>query len=663
LSFLFAFALAAVVLVGAPYFAHRLRRRKAETRAFAPAHLVPPAPPRARRRSELEDRALFGTRALAVLALALLGASPFVRCSRLSLSRTSGASVALAVVLDDSMSMQAKLGAKTRWERAKEGAAELLASTRDGDAVTIVLAGAPARVALAPTTDLRAARATLESIPESDRATDLDGALAMARSLLDGLPQVDRRVVVLSDLADGVRNAPPLGQGSPIPVWNALPDLRAEGSDCAVLRADRSGLRVRVHLACSPGFDATRFPPRTVAVSLGGKVVAAAPAPVGIVGDVVLTLPKESLAKAEEPGELVARLRGTDSIASDDSAPVVAEAVPGSIAVVVPSDTEVAATGGAPVVEQALTALSLDVAVRPLPQIPDRLEDLSAFVGIILDDPPGFTPEERRALGGFVERGGVVLLALGPRAAAPPLGASLEPFLEQPTAWDATASPGVDAATADGLLAESAASLSDIGAHRRTVLRPEDTSRYTPLLAWSDHAPLVARRTIGRGEAWIVTLPFALDASDLALRPSFLAILGAWVDTARGRTAPKRTEVGTAWTFPGAHKVTVTGPGGADVPVQGDGPSLRVAPPHIGFYRLQVDGRNEGRVAEPASRELDLRPRSFSAAAGGRAFGENRSAIDASPALAVGLLGLLVLELVLRIRAGRKTDALLGASM
>ncbi len=463
MSFVFVFALLAVVLVLGPYFAHRLRRHRAEARPFAPAFLVPPARVRTRRPSALEDRALFATRAVSVVGLALLGASPLVQCSRLSLTRSMGASVALAVVLDDSMSMRAVQAGKTRFARAKEGAAQLLASTREGDSVAVVLAGDPARVALAPTTDLRTARATVESLPESDRATDLDTAIAMAGSLLEGLPQADRRIVVLSDLADGRADAPPLGEGSAVPVWNALPEIRADGQDCGLVRAERAGSRVRVRVVCTPGARGPKLAARTVALYLGERKLAEQPAPATAVGDVVLAMPAQALPHAEQPGALVARLDGSDAIAADDVAPVVSEAAPGSVAVVVPTESETAATGGAPVVEQALRALELDVAVRPLPQIPDRTEDLFAFEGVLLDDPPGLTPEERRALGSFVENGGVLLVALGPRAAAPPLGASLEPFIEHPVAWEATPSPGANPATASTSLAESAQSLARSG--------------------------------------------------------------------------------------------------------------------------------------------------------------------------------------------------------
>ena len=656
MSFLFGFALFSVVLVAAPYFAHRLRRKRAETRPFAPARLVTAAPPRARRRSELEDHALFAMRALAVVALALLGASPFVTCARLSLARSSGASVALALVVDDSMSMQAKLGDKSRLSRATEGALQLLGSMRDGDAVAVVLAGAPARVALAPTTDIGAARALLEGLAESDRATDLDGALALAESLVGGLPQVDRRVVVLSDLADGNPEGPPLGAGSAVPVWNAMPEIRADGDDCGVLRADRAGLRIRVRVACTPAAGERVRPPRTVFVALGDSILAETALPDGPTNDVTLVLPKGRESTSEQPGTLVVRLSGADAVAADDAAPVVAEAATGSIAVVVPSDTEIAATGGAPVVEQAISALSLDVAVRPLPQIPDRLEDLRAFMGVLLDDPEGLTPEERHALATFVERGGALLLALGPRAAAPPLGATLEPFFTHPVRWEATTAPGADPRTATAWLEESAAGLRNLHAHRRTALDPADITQFSVLLRWSDGAPLLVQRPLGRGEVWAVTLPFALEASDFPLRPAFLALLEAWLQAGRSRTVPRRSDVGATWAFSGAHAVSVHGPHGEAVPVvQADGPEApRVVPSRLGVHHIDVDGRAETRVVAPVFREVDLRPRRLDVAAAGHPFGDKNAAIDASPLLAFALLFLLTGELGLRVRASRK---------
>ncbi len=658
MTFAFAFALAAVVLVGAPYLAHRLRRQRGDTHPFAAVHLVPAAPPRARRRSALEDRALFLVRALAVVGLAFLGASPFVRCSRLSLSRSTGASVALVLVLDDSMSMQAPLGPVTRFERARQGARELIASTREGDSVAVVLAGSPSRVGLAPSTDRGAVTAFLADVPPSDRGTDLEGALTLARGLVSSLPQVDRRIVVLSDLADGNPDSAPLGENSSVPVWNALPELRSDGFDCAVVEAERFGAKVKARLACTPGSER---PPRTVEVLLGARVLASGPLPRGATGDVVLALPDDVLGKAEEPGALVARLSGTDAVAADDQAPVVSQAGPGSIAVIVQGDTETAATGGAPVVEQALAALELDVSVRPLPQVPDRSEDLQELLGILIDDPPGLTPEERHALAAFVDRGGVVLFALGPHSALPPLGASFEPFFTHPMQWAPTSSKGADPTSADAPFVESAAGLKDLAAPRRVRLDADDRTAWTQLVGWSDGAPLVLRRSMGRGEVWAVTLPFALDTSDLPLRPAFLALLDAWTAAARARTVPRRTDVGATWRFPAVTHVSIEGPLGAKVAITRHGETDEATPARIGVYQVKTSGHTEARVGRAVERETDLRPRRLAVSAAGRSMGDNHAAIDASPPLAALLVLLLTLEIGLRLRAGRAQGKRVGA--
>lgn len=648
-SFVTALALAIGLLVAAPYLAHRLRRRRAEDRPFAAAHLVPPAPPKARRRAELEDKGLFATRALAVLALAALGASPLVRCERLALQRSGGASVALAIVLDDSLSMRAKDGGVTRFEKARVGARELLSSAREGDAVAIVLAGAPARVALAATTDLGAARAALDGLAEADRATDLDGALAMARALVGQLPQVDKRVVVLSDLADGRPEAPPVGEGSSLQVWVALPELRAPLVDCALLTADRAGARVRVKVACSHGATAAG---REIALFAGEKELVRGPAPAAAPGELTLTLPKD------DPIDVVARLTGTDAIAADDEAFVVVEAGPGAIAVVADAADETAATGGAPIVEQALAALRLDIAVRPVPSLPDRAEDLAAFAGVVLDDPPGLTPEQRHAIGAFIEQGGTVLLALGPRAAAAPLGASLEPILAHAVTWGPSPVPGMDAATAGPLLADSAQSLVDLTPKGRVTLATEDVRQLEVLAAWKDGLPLFSRRALGRGEAWLSTLPFALDTSDLTLRPGFLSILDAWVAEARLRASPRRTDVGLPWVFAGvrAADFKIQGPGGP-VAVARDPAGARAVPTRLGPYRITEAGKTELRVAATVAREIDLQPRAAAPSSGGDGLGERHAFVDVSWAIALVLLGLVTAEIGLRVRARARQAA------
>ncbi len=659
MSFLSLFALGVALLVAAPYVAHRLRRQHAETRAFAPVRLVSKTPPNARRRGRIEDRALFSLRALAIVALALLGASPLLTCSRLALSRT-GASVAIAIVLDDSMSMRAlDTTGRSRFERARAGAREILNALKEGDAVALVLAGGAARVELSVTLDLSAARTALDGIAESDRGTDLDGALTMARTLLARVPQADRRVVVLSDRADGKSESAPLGEGGDIPIWVAMPELNSPLADCGVLAADRSSNRVRVRFACS-SIEATAR--RQIEVKDGETVMATQAIPQALTGEVTLLVPGDDAGATNDARFLVAGLTGSDALPSDDSAPVVTEAGQTFVAVVSDRTEEALATGGAPVVEQALTALQIEMAVRAVPQVPDRGEDVASFAALVIDDPPGFTPEQRRTLRGFVDAGGLLLVALGRRAASAPLGASFEPLLAQSVSWKEAPVPAVDVASGAAFFGEAAPSLGDLAPKGRATIADSDADVYEPLAKWNGGAVLVGRHAIGRGEVWLTTLPFSVESSELTLRPAFLVLLDAFASEAKARASKRRGNVGTPWTFLGAHAVEARRESGVSrergtlKSMRQDG-TLRLVPELLGSYALTIDDRKERRVAAPVPSELDFRPHAFASQAASPALGGGVASVDISWIVALALLGFVAAELILRAVIGYRVAA------
>jgi len=504
-----------------------------------------------------------------------------------------------------------------------------------------VLAGSPPRVALAPTTELDAVSSVVSSVTESDRATDLDGALRLAETLLAALPQVDKRVVVLSDLADGRADAPPLGENALVPVWAPLGEIReTKETDCALTSADDTSGHVIVRIACSKDVSATG---RRVEVRAGDRVVGS-----GTATSAAELSIEVSGVKAGEA--LAAHLLGGDAIASDDVAPVLVSQS-GSIGVVAEAADETAVTGGPPVVEQAFAALRSDLATRPLPAVPDQPGDFNGFFGVVVDDPPGFTPEQRRALTQYLEGGGVMLVALGPRASAAPLGATLQPLLDHATTWGESKAKGAKADAPTDLLGEAARSLADLGAAKRTTFSPADVGSVESLVPWSDGAPLIARRMLGRGEAWIVTLPFALDASDLPLRPAFIALLDAFVATAHTHAAPRRADVGATWTLPSGASAA-TGPSGT-IELIHDGGRTKLSPPLAGAYHVTIDGKDELRVAAPIARETDLRPRALKSQEASSHLGATQAQVDISPHIAITLLLLLTIEMVLRVRAQR----------
>ncbi|MCA9624186.1 MAG: VWA domain-containing protein, partial [Myxococcales bacterium] len=560
--------------------------------------------------------------------------------------------------LDDSMSMRVAgaEGQGTRLDRAREAALELVAGLQEGDAVAVVLAGTPPRVALAATTNLEAARAAIEETTQSDRGTDLEGAVDLAGELLGDLQHVDKRVVVLSDLADGGDGPLPAPEG--IRLWVPLEELRGARRDCGVIFAERTADRVLVRVACGPGPEGAgeEQDKRRIAIRAGEQTLVEAPFRLAVgVDDLTLRLPDGWVSDHETTALYAVLVQDQDAIAVDDAAPVVA--IGGQLQVGVVSDTatSVVATGGPPAVEQAFRALALGVQLRPLSAVPDREGELSALGLLIVDDVPGLTPSQRRELADWVTAGGVVLFTLGPGAAAAPLGSSFEPMLPALVRWSTQAPKGLDLAK-DQFFGEAAGGMDDLAARGRAELDMEQDASPKRLAAWADGASFLLENRMGRGVVYVSTLPFDTELSDLALRPGFLHLLRRLVDTARTLGGVARTPVGAAWSVEGYDEVSVQylPQKGAPEPVRlPDGPQRRVEVGRAGLYELVLDGNRTTRVASVAEEEVDLTPRPVVAAAGEEALGGVTASVDVSAHVAVFLLLLLFVELGLRAFAPR----------
>lgn len=635
MSFVTVLALGLSLLVAAPTLAHLLRRGRATEQPFPPANLVPVTRATARERSRLEDHGVLLLRALMILCLAVLGAGPLVRCSRVALGRSSGASVAIAIVVDDSASMRARLpGGKTRFARAVEGARELLSSAREGDAVALVLAGKPARLSLAAGTDLHAAAKALSELGPSDRATDLRAAIELSRAALSSLPHADKRIVLLSDLA---------GELPPEPskdVWAPLPELATPSDDCGVLRAAQSGSRVNVALACSSEGAA-----RGRSLRLVGKDPA-----LKSEARLVVQRGEQTLTLDAKPGSATAvTLSGEDQNPDDDRAEIAPESRELSLAALSDASSEAVATGGAPVLEQALHALSAGVPVRPLTELPREAGELADVAALFLDDPPGLTPETRSALDSWLEGGAVAALFLGARAHDTQLGASLEPFVRGAVDWEPLATGGnVDVASFNWLGTE-ADSLKELGAEGRARLDSALLPGAEIVGRWQDGKVLVTRQERGRGLLFSIGLPISVEVSDLALRPAFLALLDQMVGEALRRRGPRASQAGTEWWFPASGPLEVTNAAGALVAREADGQRV-ITPELTGRYQISLNGKPESRfitlpaeeVLSVAKTELPSAWRTSKASAAPQ--------VDASPELGWFLLGFVALETLVRVR-------------
>lgn len=657
MSFVFAAALAIAVLASLPVLAHLLRRSTAEEREFPAAYLVPTAQPVARKRRKLEDRALLAARVLLILALAVLGATPLVRCSRLSLERDGGASVALALVLDDSHSMRTQMpNGKRRWDAAVGGARELLDAARNGDAIAIVLAGKPARLVMPATTDLDQVRETLSDLKVSDRSTDLDAAVKLAEASVAPLPHKDRRIVLLSDLAGRVPKA------TKIPLTAPLEALAKSAADCGIVSAVRLGRRATLRVACNSSSAAKG---RTATIVLTEAAAPAADgAATGKSGEELGQVPLEHRGGVQElnvelpvpVGRMNATLSGRDALAENDSAPVAPESGKLGVGVVRDAATTSVVTGGATIIEQALASLQRDIGIFPHQLLPDQTAALNQHALLIIDDPAGLVAEARIALTEWLKRGRVAITLVGPRAEAAPLGSTFEPFARGALRWQKTSAHGVDPASLS-MLGEASSSLKDLEPNGRALLAAAMPPEGEVLGKWDDGEPFATVAPVGRGLVLTTSLPASLAESDFPLRPGFLALLSHALDEAERRAGPRRSIAGETWTFPATANVVLRGPGATQLQTArnagADDQTVVVA--EAGRYSVDVDGDITERFVHYAEEELTLLPNPQDAqdAIGPRVAVQSK--VDASRELALLCLLLFGVEVGLRaLRSLRK---------
>jgi hypothetical protein len=201
---LFVVGLVAVLL---PILIHLLNKRKFRVVDWAAMEFLLDADKKNRRRIRLENLILLLLRCLAVLFIGLLLARPFVPTS-VTAGLIDAAQFERIVLLDDSLSMQARLGNESAWDLAKKRVVDLvnaLAQERADNSLTLVLTSQPDR-RLFNATPLNPAGideivATIERLEVSDGVAQLTDALQEFEDYLGTQPQnVNRIAYVFTDL-------------------------------------------------------------------------------------------------------------------------------------------------------------------------------------------------------------------------------------------------------------------------------------------------------------------------------------------------------------------------------------------------------------------------------------------------------------------------------
>jgi len=413
MSFLAPLFLAALAALAIPVVLHLAHRERREPIRFPSLAFVRRIPFRTTERRRIRDLALLLLRAAAVALLVTAFARPFF-------ARAAGGAGApgtareVVVLLDRSASM----GYGDRWPRAVSAARAALRSLGPEDRATLVLFDQAPEVTVPTTGDRIRVEGALAAARPGGAVTRLAPAVQLAADLLEQSTLPARSVVLISDFQrtawDGAAEMrlPPGTTLEPVPVGDDAPRNVAV-TDVVLARSPADGGRVTVTArVANLGPDEV-----SVRVRLGTneqtlqESVARIPA-----GDAApVRFPPIALPLVATPAWVASE---GDGLAADDRRPFVLRSIPTIPLLLVEP-------GGAPARETLYLRRALELARDPAFGVTVRTggftaADLSGRAVVILSDAPFPAGEAGRALAAFVEAGGGLFRAIGPRAGGTP---------------------------------------------------------------------------------------------------------------------------------------------------------------------------------------------------------------------------------------------------
>jgi hypothetical protein len=438
-----------------PILLHLLQRRRYRVRRWAAMEFLRASVRRSSRRLRIEQWLLLLVRTLILLCVALALARPVWHSPRWGWLGSQAASQ-VVLVLDDSYSMGLQIassgsgplanpGSKTQdpesdrfgWARGR--ALELLrGGLASGDSVAVLLAGEPARALVRrPTFNLAEVTEQIRQVPLSDRRSDLAGAARLCLEILKASRVANREVYLLTD--------------SQTPAW------RQPGAVEAWKQVAEAG---RLHLVSPPPAQAPNL--AVAAVQVSEPVIPARPVPIAAqvlnrgdraAQDVVVTLHADGRAvtstRVNVPVDGTAEVRFEHAFPAAGSHTLVVslpeDRLPvddrGYASVVARERVRVLVLNGHPdpdprrdaaffvtaalapddgtSLSTARTSLTDPFDLQVIEGSSFRGEDLTRWDVVVLADVPRLAAPERRALAGFVEEGGGLLVLPGASALRP----------------------------------------------------------------------------------------------------------------------------------------------------------------------------------------------------------------------------------------------------
>jgi hypothetical protein len=585
-----------LLAVGLPLWLHRLSSTNPNKQKFSSSMFLEPGEPRRVLAKNLQYLLLLALRIGVLALLAFAFAQPALW--RAPKAAESGGARLHLIVLDASASM----AYDGRWDRARAAARDVIDSLGADDRGRLVAAGRQFEVLGPVTGDASVLRQTLNTVEPSVFRLDYGQLMRSVDALLRG---ADLPVVI--DLVTDVQQS-----GLPTRFGELAPRRSAELAIHDVSSGQASnwtidsfgGSALTGELEASVRSFAPEDARKSVRLELNGKTVAEQSVDVPAGGRAQVRFPALELA----PGgnRVTVTLSPSDELAADDKRFLALKRPEPRSVLVVSADQR---GRGALFLSSALGTLQT-LALNPETKAPAKMTErpLSEYSFIVVTDAGLLGPSETAALQTYVQDGGHVLLAAGPRSGSlttvPLSGETLR------------SSPQFGAGTSQ--------SIGDIDATHPALRGLDDlrTAKFTRYLAvepaaddrvlmrLDDGAPLLIERGLGAGRVLLFTSSLDREWNDLPVQPVFVPFIAGVANHLLGGAGfTSEADLGSTLAVralgfaggqifdPKGEKALGLGAGSEDVLLD-----------QIGFYEVVGGGTSQLVAVNFDPREADLTP-------------------------------------------------------
>jgi hypothetical protein len=594
LSLLAPLFLAGILAIGLPLWLHRLSSENPNRQPFSSLMFLEAGEPRRILAKNLQYLLLLALRIAVLVLLALAFAQPTLWRSP---QAAAGDGARLHVIALDA---SASMAYEDRWERAQDEALDIVEAMAPDDRGQVLLAGRTTQLLTSETLDRADVRPAVN--PAAPGVFHLDYGL-FTRAL-DGVVRAAELPVVMHIVTDAQQTGLPTRFADLAPRQSMelqVHDIGGEAADNWAVDV-LTGSALSGELQAGVRSFAARSADKTLRLTHNGQVVDERVVTVDAGGRAQVTF--APLALAAGSNRVRVDLRPADGLVEDDARILALQRPEPRPVLLVSGDLRDRDTLFVESAMQSLTQLALSVNKVAPSAMGDR--QLTDYNFVVIADAAALDAGQTAALRAYVEAGGAVLQALGPRST----GLTAVPLTGQTFA----VTPGVRSQSyaAVGAMDASHPALRGVGS-----LRTAKFFRHAPiepgpndqvLISLDNGAPLLLESTVGVGRVLSFTSSLDREWNDLAVQPAFVPLIAGVANHLLGGAGfSSEAELGSTLALRalGMQGGQIFDPDGDPALGLGGGTD-DVLLNQVGFYELVGGGRSELVAVNFDTRESDL---------------------------------------------------------